>query len=308
MIQNTIWYEKYRPKTIDDFIGNAELKEKITLYLNTNDIPHLLLYGQPGGGKTSLAKIIAESIAGENFMYINASDENGIDTVRDKIKQFASSIGFGGLKIIVCDEFDGFTPQGQEALRNTMEKYSKTTRFILTCNYIDRVIPPIKSRCQSYNLIPPSKPDVALLCSKILENENVKYDAGDLVKIVNQVFPDIRLIIGELQKNSIDGKLQFLQNTEDKLSVYNNIFSILTSNKTNIDKIREIRQILADSLLRDYNPLFRYLYDSAEKLYPSSPGTIILIVADAQYKDAFVIDHEINAMSAIIQIINELKH
>ena len=141
---HTIWNEKYRPQTLETYIGNDTIRETFAQYISSNDIPHLLLHGDAGIGKTTIAKILANSIANNNYIYINASDENSVDIVRDKIKQFASSVGFGGIKIIILDECDYMTPNAQAALRNIMETFSKTTRFILTCNYVDRIIDPIQ--------------------------------------------------------------------------------------------------------------------------------------------------------------------
>lgn len=306
MIENTLWVEKYRPTALDSYVGNESLKNVFERYLRVGDIPHLLLHGGAGGGKTTIAKIIANTIAPENYMYINASDENSVDTVRDKIKQFASSIGFGGIKIIILDEADFTTPSFQAALRNVMETFSKNTRFILTCNYVERIIEPIQSRCQVYKITPPSKKDVAILCSSILKNEEVEFLTKDLATVINLTFPDIRKTINNLQQCSQFGKLELHDNKDELTTVTDEIVSILISTDNKDDKFKKIRQLIANGLIRDYNPLFRFLFDSAEKILPSNPGGLILIIADAQYKDGFVIDHEINAMSMFVQIINEL--
>ena len=307
MSKNTLWVEKYRPNTLDDYIGNPTLKKTFQTYLDTNDVPHLLLHGNAGGGKTTLAKIIANKIADGNYMYINASDENSVDTVRDKIKQFASSVGFGGLKIIILDEADFTTPNFQAALRNVMETFSKNTRFILTCNYVDKIIEPIQSRCQAFNIVPPSKTDVAIMMAEILKKEEITYNNKDLATVINKSFPDVRKVINTLQQNSVSGQLSTEELDSNQLSINDDIIKILVSKDTKLNKFNKIRQLIADALVRDYNPVYRFMYDSADKILPKNPAAIILIVADAQYKDAFVIDHEINTMSMFIQIINELQ-
>ena len=172
--ENTLWVEKYRPTNLDTYVGNDFIKDKVKLYLETGDVPHLLLYGRAGTGKTTLAKIITKNIDCD-MMYINASDENNVDNVRTKIKNFASSIGFKPLKVIILDEADFLTPNAQAALRNLMETFSKTTRFILTCNYAERIIDPIQSRCQSFQVIPPDKKQVAKQLVDILGSEDVTY-------------------------------------------------------------------------------------------------------------------------------------
>ena len=154
-MKNQLWVEKYRPNTLADYIGNELLKEKVQGYLDNNDIPQLLLYGKAGTGKTTLAKIIAQTIECD-YMVINASDENNVETVRTKVKNFASGAGFKGFKIIILDEFDGFLELSQKTLRPIMETYALRTRFILTANYKERIIQPIHSRCQTFEVSPPS--------------------------------------------------------------------------------------------------------------------------------------------------------
>lgn len=309
MIENTLWVEKYRPITLETYVGNESLKQTFLHYIESNDIPHLLLHGNAGGGKTTIAKIVANSIADGNYMYINASDENSVDTVRDKIKSFASGIGFGGLKVIILDEADFTTPNFQAALRNVMETYSKNTRFILTCNYIDKIIEPIQSRCQAFNIIPPSKTDVAILASNILKAENVQFDNKTLANIVKLNFPDIRKIINTIQKLSITKTLVNPDDTEANISVNEKIVSLLkkSSSMKEIDRFNAIRQIIADSLIRDFNPIYRFIYDTIDDFPEKSRFTILVTLADAQYKDSLVVDHEINAMSAFYTIINELN-
>lgn len=303
---HTIWNEKYRPQTLDTYVGNDTVKSTFQQYIETNDVPHLLLYGDAGSGKTTLAKIVANTIAKDNYIYINASDENSVDTVRDKIKQFASSIGFGGLKLIILDECDYMTPNAQAALRNVIETFSKTTRFILTCNYVDKIIDPIQSRCQIFNIVPPSKKEVAQHLVKILDGENVKYEKDNLATIINQSYPDIRRVINTTQRCVIGGVLKLDETTLVEHNYLSSIVDVLKSNKNKKEKFDSIRQLLADNHVRDFNQMFRHLYDNVDTYANGFVSTIILIIAEAQYKDSFVVDHEINAMAMFIQIIMEI--
>jgi DNA polymerase III delta prime subunit len=303
---HTIWNEKYRPQTLDTYVGNDTVKATFQQYIDTNDVPHLLLYGDAGSGKTTLAKIVANTIAKDNYIYINASDENSVDTVRDKIKQFASSIGFGGLKLIILDECDYMTPNAQAALRNVIETFSKTTRFILTCNYVDKIIDPIQSRCQIFNIVPPSKKEVASHLVKILDGESVKYEKDSLVTIINQSYPDIRRVINTTQRCVIGGVLKLDETTLVEHNYLSSILDVLKSSKSKKEKFDGIRQLLADYHVRDFNQLFRYLYDNVDTFANGFVSTIILIIAESQYKDSFVVDHEINAMAMFIQIIMEI--
>lgn len=303
---HTIWNEKYRPQTLDTYVGNDTVKATFQQYIDTNDVPHLLLYGDAGSGKTTLAKIVANTIAKDNYIYINASDENSVDTVRDKIKQFASSIGFGGLKLIILDECDYMTPNAQAALRNVIETFSKTTRFILTCNYVDKIIDPIQSRCQIFNIVPPSKKEVAQHLVKILDGENVKYEKDNLATIINQSYPDIRRVINTTQRCVIGGVLKLDETTLVEHNYLSSIIDVLKSSKSKKEKFEGIRQLLADNHVRDFNQMFRYLYDNVDTFANGFVSTIILIIAEAQYKDSFVVDHEINTMAMFIQIIMEI--
>jgi DNA polymerase III delta prime subunit len=304
---HTIWNEKYRPQTLDTYVGNETIKSTFKQYIESNDVPHLLLYGDAGSGKTTLAKIVANSIAKDNYIYINASDENSVDTVRDKIKQFASSIGFGGLKIIILDESDYLTPNAQAALRNVIETFSKTTRFILTCNYVEKIIDPIQSRCQIFNIVPPSKKEVAQHLVSLLDSEGVKYGKEDVVTIINANYPDIRRVINTTQRCVIGGALKLDETTLVEHNYFSSIIELLKSTKNKKEKFDGIRQIMADNHVRDFNQLFRYLYDNVDAYANGFVSTIILIIAEAQYKDSFVVDHEINAMAMFIQIIMEIE-
>ena len=184
MKEHTLWVEKHRPKTLDTYIGNEQLKSKVQVYLDSGDLPHLLLFGKAGTGKTTLAKLLVNNIDCD-YLYINASDENNVETVRSKVKNFASTMGFKDYKVIILDECDYITPNAQAALRNLMETFSKHCRFILTCNFVERIIDPIQSRCQSFQVIPPNKNDVAKHLHNILTQEGVSYDREDLGILVN---------------------------------------------------------------------------------------------------------------------------
>ena len=304
-LDNTIWCERYRPTSLDTYIGNEHLKNKVKVYLESGDIPHLLLFGPAGTGKTTLAKILVNSIECD-YIYINASDENSIDNVRTKIKGFVSTIGFKDLKIVILDEADFITPQGLAALRNLMETFSRHSRFILTCNYVERIIDPIQSRCQTFQVIPPSKKEIAVHIKNILDIEEIEYNVEDIVLNVNSSYPDIRRIINSVQRQSINGKL-----VVDKQSVIENDYKLKlleilkTQNKKNAFK--NIRQLLADNQITDYTDCFRLLYDEIDEYAIGHVAEAILIIAKYEQSDAMVIDKEINAMAMLIELLGIIK-
>jgi DNA polymerase III delta prime subunit len=304
--EHTLWVEKYRPDTLDGYVGNQAIVDKVRVYLQSGDVPHLLLFGSAGTGKTTLAKLIANNIDCD-LMYVNASDENNVDTVRDKIKNFASTIGFRQWKLIILDEADFLTPNAQAALRNLMETFSKTTRFILTCNYVEKIIDPIQSRCQVFAITPPSKKDVAIRVSEILKLESVTFKPEDLVAIVNSGYPDIRRILNSCQRQVVNNELVMDKQSLVEANYMNKIVEILASNEDKKTMFNSIRQLLADSQVKDFSNLYRFLYDNLESYATGHVASVILIIADAQYKDSFIVDKEIGVMSMFIQLLNEIK-
>jgi len=303
--EHTLFVEKYRPVSLENYIGNQHLKTKVSKYINTGDIPHLLLHGKAGTGKTTLAKLLVSNIDCDQ-MYINASDENNVETVRNKVKVFASSVGFKDLKVIILDECDFLTPNAQAALRNLMETFSKHCRFILTCNFVERIIDPIQSRCQSYQIIPPSKKEVAIHTSNILNTEGITYDNNDIVAMVNSGYPDIRRIINAVQRNIVDNNL-----VVDTESMVQNDYKlqVLEILQTQDKKLafKNLRQLLADSQIRDYADLFRLLYDEVDSYGKGHIAEVILTIAHYDLSAAQVVDKEINAMALLIEILNIIK-
>ena len=302
---NSLWVEKYRPSSLDTYIGNDHLKSKVSIYLESGDLPHLLLFGRAGTGKTTLAKLLIKNIECD-YLYINASDENNVDTVRTKVKNFASTIGFKDLKIIILDECDYITPNAQAALRNLMETFSKHCRFILTCNYVERIIDPIQSRCQLFQIIPPSKKEVAQKLHNILIEENVNSELDDIKILVDSGYPDIRRVINSAQRNVVRGVLKL-----DTGSIIQNDYKLKllkileTQNKKNAFK--DIRQLLADNKVTDFADLFRLLYDEVDGYGKGHIAECILIIAKYELSDSQVVDKEINAMAMVVELLQEIK-
>jgi len=301
-VNNSLWVEKYRPRKLTEYVGNEHLKQKVSDYLTSGDVPHLLFFGKAGTGKTTLAKLIVNSINCDHII-INASDENNVDTVRNKVKGFASTVGFKDLKIIILDEFDYMTPNAQAILRNLMETFSKHCRFILTCNYVEKVIDPIQSRCQTFQIVPPTKKDVAVQISQILGKEEVSFEPKDLVPIIDSSYPDIRKIINTCQLNSTKGKLKLDTTSVIDSDIKSKVVEILKSSDAKPNKWKNIRQAVADARIQDFTELYSFLYEKVDEYGSGNTSNIILILSESQHKDALVVDKEITFMSCIIQIV-----
>ena len=309
-IEHSLWVEKYRPTELESYIGNEHLKSKVEVYLKSGDMPHLLLFGRAGTGKTTLAKMLVNSIECDH-LYINASDENSVDTVRNKVRNFASTIGFKDMKVIILDECDYITPNAQAALRNLMETFSKHTRFILTCNYVERIIDPIQSRCQPFQIVPPSRKEVAIHLNNILKEESVTFEMDDVATLVNGGYPDIRRVINFAQRQVVDGKLSIDQDNLVAVDLNVNVFSSQIVNvlktQSKKDAFVTIRKMLADNQISDFADLFRLLYDEVDDYGKGHIAECILTIAKYQLSDAQVVDKEINAMAMLIELLGVIK-
>ena len=298
--KNSLLNEKYRPVKLKDYVGNDSLKSSIASQLYNNDIQNYLFYGPAGTGKTTLAKLIIKNLDCDHI-YINASDERGIETIRDKVSSFASVASFKPLKVVILDEADFLTIQAQASLRNIIETFSRTTRFILTCNYVERIIDPLQSRCQTIKVVPPTKKEVAVHLASICDKESISYDPTAIGKIVNKFYPDLRKMLNTIQSSNIKNKLTL----DDSLLVSTSYLSaILTELNKDKPKFNSIRQIIADSNIDDFEEVFRFLYENADKYLPGKAGTAAILINEHQYKANFRIDKEINIMSLINNLIN----
>ena len=298
--ENSLLVEKYRPIKLENYVGNKNIKKSISSYLEQNDIQNLIFYGSAGTGKTTLAKLIVKNLDCDHI-YINASDERGIETIRDKVSGFASVASFKSLKVVILDEADFLTIQAQASLRNIIETFSRTTRFIMTCNFVERIIDPLQSRCQVLKIVPPTKKDVAKHLNWICKEESIKHDINDLVPLVNQYYPDLRKCINTIQLSTQDNILKL---DKSILVSSNYIDKVIDKLKQDKDTFKEIRQIIADANVDDFDELFRALYERASEDVFAKEGTIATLINDHQYKANFRIDKEINVMSLINNIIN----
>jgi replication factor C small subunit len=298
MKQHTLWIEKYRSTTLEQYIGNETVKSRIADCIAKNDIPHFIFSGTAGTGKTTLAKLIVGNIKCD-YIYLNASDENGIDVIREKVKGFASSASFQPIKIVILDEADFLTQPAQAALRNIIEEYSSNTRFVLTCNYIERLIEPLQSRCEIHILKPPSKGEVAKhVCTNILDVEEVTYNIQDVALLIKEHYPDVRSIIKNLQAGTADNKFVWVALNTDWLS---KLVEILSSK----DKKAwyTIRQLVADAQVDDFQVAYRYMFDNLAKFSNGHDAEISIILDDFIWRGGVVPDKEINFAACIAKIL-----
>ena len=302
MKQHTLWIEKYRSNNLDEYIGNDAIKSRIADCITKNDIPHLIFAGSAGTGKTTLAKLIVKNIQCD-YLYINASDENGIDTIRERVKGFASTASFQPIKIVILDEADFLTQPAQAALRNLIEEYSAYTRFILTCNYVERLIEPLQSRCELHMLKPPTKGAVAKhVCTNILEVEGVTYDVQDVVTIVNLFYPDVRSIIKTLQQNVKDSKLTITTIDDNWCKPLVEILK-----KRDKNAWYQVRQLVADSQVDDFQTAYRYMFDNLVEFSYGHDAELSVILDDFIWRAGVVPDKEINFAACIAKILETNK-
>ena len=302
---NSLLVEKYRPSTLENYVGNENIKKSIAKYLDQNDIQNLIFYGPAGTGKTTLAKIIVANLDCDH-LYINASDERGIETIRDKVQGFASVASFKPLKVVILDEADFLTIQAQASLRNIIETFSRTTRFIMTCNFVERIIDPLQSRCHVLKIVPPTKKDVARHLAWVLDQEKIRYEMQDLVPLINQYYPDLRKCINTIQLSTIDNDLKLDQSILVSSNYIDKVINALSegSKFNKIDCYNDIRQIIADANVDDFDELFKALYERASEYLQDKEGTTAILINEHQYKANFRIDKEINTMSLIQNLIN----
>jgi DNA polymerase III delta prime subunit len=305
-----LWVEKYRPQKIDDCVLPQALKDTFRQYVEQGELPNFLFTGSAGVGKTTIAKALCNEIGAE-FMMINGSEESGIDTLRTKIKGFASTISLtDAKKVVILDEADYLNANStQPALRGFIEEFANNCRFILTCNFKNRIIEPIHSRCAvvEFKIDSKDKQEIAATFFKravtILKQEQIEFDPKVVAELITKHFPDYRRILNELQRYSVSGKIDsgILVNMSEES--FKGLIKLLKEKD-----FTEVRKWVSKNSDSDTTSLFRELYDSAANtIEPNSVPQLVLILADYQYKAAFVADHELNIMAALTEIMAQCK-
>ena len=298
-----IWFEKYRPHTLEEIILPENIKATIEGYERDEKIPHLMFVGKPGLGKTSLAKIIAKSVLKCQYLYINASDENGIDAIRNKVVAFSQTKSIDGrIKIIILDECDGLTQDAQKALRNVMEEFHKVTSFILTANYGHKIISALTSRCQKFD-IQISKTQFENQLVNILNKENVTFDKAQVETITEQYYPDLRIAINEIQKNSRQGTLQTTSNKQNIALVKGILINVVSKKDCTIIRRHVIEN--EEVFNGDYVGLMRQLFNFINdfEFDEKNKRKMLVTIAEHLYKSAFVMDQEINFYACLLAMV-----
>jgi len=307
-MENHIWVEKYRPKTISETILPSRLKSQFQKMVDTGELQNMMFSGSAGLGKTTIAKAMCNEL-GLDYLLINGSEESGIDTLRGKIKQFATSVSLSGnKKVVILDEADYLNPQStQPALRGFIEQYSNNCRFILTCNFKNRIIEPLHSRCGVYEFNTTKKElasmskDMHSRIKEILTIENVKYDDKIIAEYILKYLPDWRRTINEIQRNSLSGELTDVLNKD--ATEYNSLFGYLKTKD-----FKNMRKWVVQNMDVDASVIFRNIYDRIEEqIKPQSIPPLILILADYQYKGAFCADAEINIVACLTEIMSSVE-
>lgn len=305
-----LWVEKYRPKTVSDIVLPQSLKQTFQKIVASKELPNMLFTGTAGLGKTTVARALCNEL-GCDYILINGSEEGNIDTLRTKIKQFASSVSLqGGYKVVILDEADYLNPQStQPALRGFIEEFSKNCRFILTCNFKNRIIEPLHSRCGVYEFNTSKKSMIELCesfmarCKTILDNEKVEHDTKPVAELIMKFAPDWRRVLNELQRYSINGKIDsgIVSNLQDKN--FDDLFSHL-KNKN----FKSMRSWVVNNIDTDASAIFRAIYDRmTDKVAPQSIPQLVLLLADYQYKNAFVADHELNVVACLTEVMSDVQ-
>jgi len=305
-----LWVEKYRPKTVSDIVLPQSLKQTFQKIVASKELPNMLFTGTAGLGKTTVARALCNELDCD-YILINGSEEGNIDTLRTKIKQFASSVSLqGGYKVVILDEADYLNPQStQPALRGFIEEFSKNCRFILTCNFKNRIIEPLHSRCGVYEFNTSKKSMIELCesfmdrCKTILDNEQVKYDDKPVAELIMKFAPDWRRVLNELQRYSVNGKIDsgIVSNLQDKN--FDDLFSHL-KNKN----FKSMRSWVVNNIDTDASAIFRAIYDRmTDKVAPQSIPQLVLLLADYQYKNAFVADHELNVVACLTEVMSDVQ-
>ena len=302
---HSLWVERYRPKTLDEFVGSPAVRETMNIWVKNKDIPHLLFFSSPGTGKTSLGKLMVKLIPCDSLI-INASDENKVDDIRNKVQDFCMTMGMQPLKVMFLDEADRLTPDAQGVLRNLMETYSQSTRFILTCNYQEKITPAIKSRCQSFEIKPPSKAELMAHLVKILDKEKVKFTPKDVAFIVASYYPDLRKMINFAQQSSLTGELIISKANAADQDYREKLLELLKQPKK-AGIFDEIRQLVADAAFSNYEEVYKYLFDHVNEYAASKAPEVILYLADAVFQSSMVFEREITFVASMHRILAVLK-
>lgn len=305
-MQEFLWVEKYRPKTVADTILPKHLKETFNKIVESEEIPNLLFTGTAGIGKTTVAKALCNQL-GLDYLLINGSEEGNIDTLRNKIKHFASTVSLqGGYKVVILDEADYLNPQStQPALRGFIEEFSNNCRFIMTCNFKNRIIEPLHSRCSvvEFNI---AKKDMPELCGSfmkrvadILTAENIQYEQPVIAELIMKHMPDWRRVLNELQRYSVSGNIDSgILVSLSEVSMGNLMEAMKDKN------FKKMRQWVTDNIDQEPAALFRKIYDNMyDYVEPQSIPQLVLILADYQYKNSFVADHELNMVACCTEIM-----
>ena len=309
-MQEFLWVEKYRPNRLEDCILPDELKNTFQQFINQQNIPNLLLSGSAGVGKTTVAKAMLEEL-GADYIVVNGSLHGNIDTLRTEIMNFATTVSFSeGRKYVILDEADYLNPQStQPALRNFMEEYSKNCGFILTCNFKNRIIEPLQSRCSVIDFLFPKKLAPSLAGSfftrvkTILDQEEVKYDEKVLSEIIQRHFPDWRRVLNELQRYSVSGIIDVGILSNSSQNAFKSLISLLKGKQ-----FSDMRKWVAQNIDSDPTSIMRQLYDSSsEVIKPSSIPQLVLLIGEYQYKSAFVADQEVNLVAFLTQVMADVE-